>query len=115
MAAKKDIVLVTGANGGLGIAIAQDIATTPPPPGFMVHHALYTLRSTVAAGYGPFSTSSHQNAPIRRTSSQSVKNYQTCGKSLPPSIEESLWEISLASEPWSSTRGIGRLDDKWGI
>lgn len=47
MAATKGTVLVTGANGGLGIAIARGIATAPPE--VAVHHALYTVRSTVAA------------------------------------------------------------------
>lgn len=47
MAAPKGTVLVTGANGGLGIAIAQSIAAMSS--NFAVHHALYTVRSTVAA------------------------------------------------------------------
>ncbi|KAF2829101.1 putative short-chain dehydrogenase [Ophiobolus disseminans] len=47
MSATKGTILLTGANGGLGIAIAQAIATTLPEVG--VRHALYTVRSTVAA------------------------------------------------------------------
>lgn len=47
MAATKGTVLVTGANGGLGTAIVQRIATMQPDLAF--HHALYTVRSTVAA------------------------------------------------------------------
>jgi NAD(P)-dependent dehydrogenase (short-subunit alcohol dehydrogenase family) len=47
MAAIKGTVLVTGANGGLGMAIAQGIATSPSEGA--VHHALYSVRSTAAA------------------------------------------------------------------
>lgn len=47
MAAAKGTVLVTGSNGGLGVAIAQVIATAPPE--IAVQHAIYTVRSTAAA------------------------------------------------------------------
>jgi NAD(P)-dependent dehydrogenase (short-subunit alcohol dehydrogenase family) len=46
MEATKGAVVVTGANGGLGIAIAQSLATTPRD---IAVHPLYTVRSTAAA------------------------------------------------------------------
>ena len=47
MSAAKGTVLVTGANGGLGIAMARGIAATPPEGA--AYHAIYTVRSMTAA------------------------------------------------------------------
>ncbi|KAH7380561.1 putative short-chain dehydrogenase [Phaeosphaeria sp. MPI-PUGE-AT-0046c] len=47
MPATGGTILVTGASGGLGIEIARTIATRPSD--VPVHHALYTVRSTIAA------------------------------------------------------------------
>lgn len=47
MAASKDTILVTGANGGLGSAIAHSLVTVSRH--VATHHVIYTVRSTVAA------------------------------------------------------------------
>ncbi|KAI2779001.1 putative short-chain dehydrogenase [Daldinia loculata] len=46
MAAVKGTILVTGANGGLGSAIAQQIASKPE---FSAYHGLYTVRDLTRA------------------------------------------------------------------
>jgi NAD(P)-dependent dehydrogenase (short-subunit alcohol dehydrogenase family) len=46
MAATKGAILITGANGGLGSAIAKQIASRPE---FAAYHELYTVRDATAA------------------------------------------------------------------
>ena len=43
VASAKGTILVTGANGGLGSAIAEQIASKPE---FSAYHGLYTVRDT---------------------------------------------------------------------
>lgn len=46
MATAKGVVVVTGANGGLGSAIVEEITSKPK---LSVFHGIYTVRDTTAA------------------------------------------------------------------
>ncbi|KAK4186805.1 hypothetical protein QBC35DRAFT_500324 [Podospora australis] len=63
MAEAKGTILVTGANGGLGSTIAEQIASTPE---FSVYHGLYAVRDATAApalvaALGRAASSSHKH------------------------------------------------------